>query len=57
MKYCIVGLIALLAAVSSTSVDCTFEATTGVNFDLSPLRNDKEDYRIWDHLQSTTNQT
>ncbi|KAM7457818.1 hypothetical protein BLSTO_01416 [Blastocystis sp. subtype 1] len=57
MKYCIVGLIALLAVVSSTSVDCTFEATTGVNFDLSPLRNDKEDYRIWDHLQSTTNQT
>ncbi len=57
MKYCIVGLIALLAVVSSTSVDCTFEATTGVNFDLSPLRNDKEDYRVWDHLQSTTNQT
>lgn len=57
MKYCIVGLIALLTVVSSTSIDCVYRAAEGVNFDLSPLRNDKEDYRIWDHLQATVNQT
>ena len=51
-----VGLVMLSVAMSA-SVDCTYEAGTGVTYDLNPLKNDNQDYRILDRLGATGNKT
>lgn len=57
MKYSVVYALALLTVVSSTAIDCVFKAREGVTIDLTPLMNNEQDYRVWDHLQSSVNQT
>ena len=57
MKYSVVYALALLTVVSSTAIDCVFKAQEGVTIDLTPLMNNEQDYRVWDHLQSSVNQT
>ena len=57
MKYSVVYALALLTVVSSTAIDCVFKAKEGVTIDLTPLMNNEQDYRVWDHLQSSVNQT
>lgn len=47
----------MFSVAMSASVDCTYEAGTGVTYDLNPLKNDNQDYRILDRLGATGNKT
>lgn len=39
--------------IQSMALDCTYEASDGIHYDLSPLMNDDEDYIIHDYLGAT----
>ena len=47
----------MLSSAMSAVVDCTYEAGTGVTYDLNPLQNNEQDYRILDRLGATGNRT
>ena len=49
--------VVLLSFIQSFAMDCKFEAADGIHYDLSALRNDDEDYRIYDYLNTAVNQT
>lgn len=36
----------MLSIAMSAVVDCTYEAGTGVTYDLNPLQNNEQDYRF-----------
>lgn len=45
--------VVLLSMIQSMALDCTYEASDGIHYDLSPLMNDDEDYIIHDYLGAT----
>lgn len=49
--------VVLLSMIQSVAIQCTYEASDGIHYDLSPLINDKEDYRVLDYLGASGNNT
>lgn len=45
--------VVLLSMIQSMALDCTYEATDGIHYDLSPLMNNEVDYTIHDYLGAT----
>ena len=52
-----VVLIAIVSVAMAATMDCTWSPQRGITYDLSPLRNDKQDYTIYDYLGATGNAT
>ena len=50
-------LIAIVSVAMAATIDCTWSPQRGITYDLSPLRNDKQDYTIYDYLGATGNAT
>lgn len=50
-------IVVVLSFIQSFAADCKFEAADGIHYDLSALINNKEDYRIYDYLNTAVNQT
>lgn len=53
----LIAFLAVISVVTAATASCTYNADTGLNFDLSPLMNNEQDYYVYDHLQVTGNRT